>query len=270
VTLRVFSYGGGVQSTACLVLAAQREIDYPTFLFANTGDDSEHPDTIRYVRDVAVPWAAERGVDVVELARRRQKGDRAGEVETLYGRLTRPGSRSIGIPVRMGGDGAPGTRSCTTDFKIRVIARWLREHGATEADPAHTGIGISLDEIHRLNSRKPEGNQVLEYPLIDRLVTRQDCMNLIERAGLPVPPKSACFFCPFHTLEAWRRLRRETPDLFDRAVHLERLMNERRRELGKDEVYLHRSARPLDDVVGDDQQLVLDVDDTCESGFCMT
>jgi hypothetical protein len=43
MALRFFSYGGGVQSTAALVLAAQGKIDYPVFLFANVGDDSEHP-----------------------------------------------------------------------------------------------------------------------------------------------------------------------------------------------------------------------------------
>lgn len=32
--IRSVSYGGGVQSTALLVLAAQRRIDYPLFLFA--------------------------------------------------------------------------------------------------------------------------------------------------------------------------------------------------------------------------------------------
>lgn len=37
------SYGGGVQSTAVLVLAAQRRLSVATFLFANTGDDSEDP-----------------------------------------------------------------------------------------------------------------------------------------------------------------------------------------------------------------------------------
>jgi 3'-phosphoadenosine 5'-phosphosulfate sulfotransferase (PAPS reductase)/FAD synthetase len=48
--IRVFSYGGGVQSTAALVLAAQGVIDYHTFLFANVGEDSENPDTLAYVR----------------------------------------------------------------------------------------------------------------------------------------------------------------------------------------------------------------------------
>ena len=45
MTLRVFSYGGGVQSTAALVLASQHKIDFKTFLFCNVGDDSENPAT---------------------------------------------------------------------------------------------------------------------------------------------------------------------------------------------------------------------------------
>jgi hypothetical protein len=55
---RQVSYGGGVQSNALLVLAAQGPIDYRTFPFANVGDDSEHSATLRYVRDVAMPYAA--------------------------------------------------------------------------------------------------------------------------------------------------------------------------------------------------------------------
>lgn len=51
--LRAVSYGGGVQSTALLVLAARGEIDFPLFLHADVGHDSEAKGTIRYVREVA-------------------------------------------------------------------------------------------------------------------------------------------------------------------------------------------------------------------------
>ncbi|MFF0521516.1 hypothetical protein ACFYTC_22640 [Actinomadura nitritigenes] len=53
-------------------------------------------------------------------------------------------------------NGAPGTRSCTADFKIRVIGRWLKAHGASPETPATIAIGISLDEIHRANTRRHE------------------------------------------------------------------------------------------------------------------
>ena len=53
--LRSISYGGGVQSTALLVLAAQKRIDFRTFLMANVGDDSENPGTLRYLEEYAKP-----------------------------------------------------------------------------------------------------------------------------------------------------------------------------------------------------------------------
>lgn len=33
----------------------------------------------------------------------------------------------------------------TVDFKIKVVGRWLKRHGATPQHPAVVGIGISLD-----------------------------------------------------------------------------------------------------------------------------
>lgn len=74
MSLRVFSYGGGVQSTAALVLPARAQIDYPTFLFCNTGEDSEHPATLAYIHEVAMPYAKEHGIDLIELQCIRQDG----------------------------------------------------------------------------------------------------------------------------------------------------------------------------------------------------
>lgn len=88
--LTTISYGGGVQSTAMLVLACKGELGYPVTdaLFANVGDDSEHPGTLTFVRDTAIPWAAERGIRVHELNRVKRTGDN----ETLWGRLMKEGS----------------------------------------------------------------------------------------------------------------------------------------------------------------------------------
>ncbi|MGI5401976.1 hypothetical protein ACQEVG_21530 [Streptomyces sp. CA-135486] len=41
--MNTIPYGGGVHSTALLVLTAQGHIPYDAFLFAKVGDDSEHP-----------------------------------------------------------------------------------------------------------------------------------------------------------------------------------------------------------------------------------
>jgi hypothetical protein len=271
--VRFVSYGGGVQSTALLVLAAAGRIDYPRFVLANVGDDSEHPATLAYVRDVAAPYAAAHGItlDVVD----RVKRD--GTVETLLGRLTREGSRSLPIPVRMS-NGAPGNRTCTSDFKIRVLAKWAKAHGATASDPATVGIGISLDEIHRANNRRAEPYERVVYPLISvgddtgLHLTRQDCKQLIIDAGLPVPPKSACWFCPFHRPATWDDMARNDPVLFARAADLEDLLNRRRDLLGKDHVYLARFGLPLRDITDADQLTMFEASDDpgCDSGYCMT
>src|SRR4051794_34986608 len=97
MNLRTISYGGGVELTALLVLAAKQRIDFRVFLFANVGADSEDPATLEYVERYARPYAAAHGIALQELHRVR----RDGTTETLYGRLTKPGSRSLPIPVRM-------------------------------------------------------------------------------------------------------------------------------------------------------------------------
>lgn len=259
-----FSFGGGVQSTAALVLAAQGELDYRTFLMANVGDDSEHPGTLRYLHEHALPYAEAHGIELTVLDRVMK---RSGEVRTLYQDLTREGSRSLKIPVRMP-NGAPGTRSCTAQFKIKVIADELKRRGATKDHPATVGIGISLDEIDRANNRRCEPHERIAYPLLERGLRRQDCARIIRTAGLPVPPKSSCWFCPFHRPETWHEMRRTEPELFEKACQLEDTLNRRRDALGKDHVYLTRFGRPLHQAIPEGVDTL--PFDEFDSGWCMT
>ncbi|MFD5099749.1 phosphoadenosine phosphosulfate reductase [Streptomyces albidochromogenes] len=266
--VKSFSFGGGVQSTTALVLAATGELDYRTFLMANVGEDSEHPGTLAYLRQYAIPYAEVHGLELVVLDRVMK---RSGEVRTLYQDLTREGSRSLKIPVRMS-NGAPGTRSCTAQFKIKVIADELKRRGATKDAPATVGIGISLDEIQRANKRRCEPHERIEYPLLERGIRRIDCVRIIRSAGLPVPPKSSCWFCPFHRPETWHDMRRDEPELFEKACQLEELLNRRRDELGKDHVWLTRFNRPLRKAIPDgvDTLPFDEWDSGCDSGWCMT
>lgn len=275
MTLRTISYGGGVQSSALCVLAATGRLDevmggpIDAALFSNVGEDSEYPATLSYVRDVMQPWAAERGLQVIELNRRK----RDGSVETLWGRLMKPDSRSLPIPVRMS-NGAPGKRSCTYDFKIAVVGKWLKQHGACAADPAVVAIGISTDEYQRANSKKVEPYEQPKYPLLDLGLDRNDCIRIIADAGLPIPPKSSCFFCPFHRPTMWAEMRRDQPALFERAQLLEDTLNERRAMLERDPVWLTRFNKRLSDAVAMAQE-PLWYDDTfndgrCDEGYCWT
>jgi hypothetical protein len=297
---RVLSYGGGVQSTALLVLAGLGRLAIDAALFANVGEDSEHPATLAYVREIAVPWARRYGVPLHTLHRVR----RDGRTETLWWRLTRPESRSLPIPVRMS-NGAPGTRSCTADFKIKVVGRWVKAHGASAAAPATVNIGISVDEIQRANTRRVEPHERIAYPLLDVGMRRVDCERLIVDQPLPAdmvprlrdvldqlhpttrgdllrhnftrlprPSKSSCFFCPFHRPTTWAAMRAEEPGLFEKSCQLEDTLNHRRAALGKDPVYLTRFGVPLRKVIDPGVQLLdFGADDgteACDSGWCMT
>lgn len=266
MTVRAFSYGGGVQSTAALVLAASGDLDYRLFLFANVGEDSEHPDTIAYVHDVAMPYAEREGIELVEL----RKVTRDGNTQTLMQRIARS-ARSVPIPMRMGDDGAPGNRACTAEFKIRVVEKELRRRGATKIDRATIGLGITVDEFERAGTAEDPRSpyQLRDYPLITRELDRQDCLNIITAAGLPIPGRSACFFCPFHTRDEWQSLARKRPDLFEKACALEDTLHDRGEALGRGSFYMTRYGKPLRDV-HDGNQAVLFEDDGCESGWCMT
>lgn len=259
--VRVVSSGGGVQSTALLVLAARGEIDFRSFIFANVGENSEHPATLRYVREVSMPYASAHGIEFLEIERRR----RGGLTETLLDRL-RAGSRAI--PAYREKDGPPMSRSCTVDFKVRPVAKELRRRGATKKNPALVALGISVDEIQRAHPGIDERNPIQErvYPLLDLGLHRRDCYQIAADAGLPTPPKSACWFCPHHSMEAWRTLQRQTPELFEAAVLLEDQMTDEATD-GRP-VFLTRHGIPLDRAVGDEQLTLAGSD--CESGWCMT
>ena len=60
------------------------------------------------------------------------------------------------------------------------------------------------------------------YPLIeDWHWTRDDCIRAIQEAGLPLPGKSSCFFCPSMKRDEVEALKRQHPDLYRRALAIE-------------------------------------------------
>lgn len=261
----IFSTGGGVQSTACLVLAAQGKIPYKTFIFSNVGDNAESPATIKYINEVAKPYAKKHGIEWIDVG----WVDRQGNHRDLYDDVM-ASERSINIPAFMPG-GMPGNRNCTVSYKIKPIAKWIKNN----APNCTLGKGISTDEPHRATPSRESDGYTSAYPLIELGISRTDCLIIAKDAGLPQPPKSSCWFCPFKTTDQWVTLRREHPELFDKSVELEQVLQERRAKLGKDAVYLSsiggRKKVNLADVIP--EQLGLfgwEPEEGCESGYCMT
>lgn len=284
--LRLFSFGGGVQSTAVLVLQAmgKLKVPYHAFVFCNVGDDSENPDTLVYVREHVIPFCQKHGIPFFEVQKTR-----FGVVDTLLQALYRD-NRSVSIPAYMSFSGAPGNRTCTEDHKIVVVDKLVKWFKIVRW--CVIGLGISVDEMKRLKdtdwhdsytgpkakkAKKIGFNKRRDYPLVDLRLSRQNCQRIIEDAGLPPAPKSSCWFCPFMKLSQRIEQKRNRPDLFQASVNVEKRINEKRAILGKDELFLVKSPKgvlvPLDQAVGDQLPMFLDdtgIDDSCDEGVCMT
>lgn len=59
------------------------------------------------------------------------------------------------------------------------------------------------------------------YPLVEWRLDREDCQRIIQAAGLPLPMKSACFFCPAAKKHEILWLQEHHPELLERALRVE-------------------------------------------------
>lgn len=141
-------------------------------------------------------------------------------------------------------------------------------------------IGISTDEITRMKpSRDPWIRS--RWPLIEKRMTRPVCMEWMTAHGYPEPPRSACYFCPFHNRDEWLRMQTNEPEEFTRAVMFEREIQQLkgRTENFSSIPFLDRSLIPLDqinlngqkmlqwDTTGEDLRAPDSWQDECE-GMC--
>lgn len=76
--------------------------------------------------------------------------------------------------------------------------------------------GITTDESDRVKDRGPDWQRA-EYPLIEKNMSREDVKAWFRYRGLPLPQKSACFYCPYKSDSSWLWLKQTHPDWFERA-----------------------------------------------------
>jgi len=75
---------------------------------------------------------------------------------------------------------------------------------------------------------------VMRYPLREWGLDREACGKIILAAGLPLPPKSACFFCPSMKDAEIKLLAATEPDLYRLAIEMERIYRGGRHFRGDD------------------------------------
>lgn len=184
-TEKVISFGGGVNSVAMTIMLYERGERWP-IMFADTG--VEQPETYCYLETFDV-WLKEKyGTKVVRVSRGESLEDYCIQ-------------RNL-VP-------SAGFRWCTDKFKKRPLEKYAGKNCVFL-------VGIAADEAHRA---KPFSFR--EYPLVDECITRDGCKQIIRDAGLPIPKKSGCYFCPFQPFAEWKRLYEKYPDKWERAKQME-------------------------------------------------
>jgi hypothetical protein len=188
----VLAYGIGVDSTALLVELEARGEAPDLVLSADPG--AEKPETYAY-QEMMAAWMAARGIpyEIVRYVPRRFK-HWPPYYSILANVLTNATLPSISL----------GRHSCSLKWKVAPQDAYLRDWA-----PAQTawsrgqkvvrliGYDASPADSRRYAHAAAIDDPLFEcrYPLREWGWTRDRCVARIVSAGLPVPPKSSCFFC---------------------------------------------------------------------------
>jgi len=235
--LRILSLGAGVQSTTLALMVKHGDLPMvDCAVFADTGWEPKavyaHLDWLESV----LPFTVHRVME----------GNIREDLEAAH-----KGKRWLSIPAFSKGGGMV-RRQCTKEYKIVPIRRKVRElAGLTrKKSPAfpvvEQWIGISMDEAIRMKPSQ-EAWQENIWPLIDKGMTRRDCLKWLEERQYSVPPKSACIGCPYNSDARWAERRENTPEEFAEAVAIDKMIRSGVRGMTA-KLYLHRSMKPLDEV----------------------
>ena len=210
----IVSYGGGVNSTAMLVGLWERRQRPNYILFADTGDEKPH--TYEFIWTLNI-WLIEREFPSIQIVRgsypRQQKDG------SLYNESYRLGK----LPAK-----AYGLGSCSMKWKIepqQKLQKFLAKQQGLSRSEITILVGFDAGEPQRIQRALDNADKKLfpeRYPLSEWEWGREECLAAIERAGLPNPGKSACFYCPSSKKHEIRELAERYPELFAKAVDLER------------------------------------------------
>lgn len=249
-TMRVISLGWGVQSFTLAAMAALGELgQVDAVLHADTGHERQA--TYKFIAKWT-PWLEVHNIRVVNLSpcSAAVLVDKHGGVMIPAFTVTPAGRGQI-------------HRQCTGDWKISPMRRWLQAN--RNKAQVELLIGISLDEFRRMRDSDVKYIQN-SWPLIDKKMTRNDCINWLKHHDLEVPSKSACTFCPFQSKSEWQDIMAQPQDKAE-ALAADEYIRSKRPPYS---LFIHPARVPLSevDLRTDQQKGQLDLADAECSGMC--
>jgi hypothetical protein len=236
--LRVLSLGAGVQSTTLLRMIIHGEL--PPIDHAIFSDTGWEPQAVYAHLEVLKQECEDAGIPLHIVSAgniRDDMLDPENTRSTMPFWLTNPD-----------GEGSMARRKCTQEYKLKPLVSKQRELAGLkpgERCKEHritTIIGISWDEMQRM--KDPLFPWIKnEYPLVDNVIKRADCIQWNRDHGYPAPPRSSCIGCPFHSNAEWRRIK-DDPVAWADAIEFDEAI--RAPQKGRNsEGYLHRKRIPL-------------------------
>jgi hypothetical protein len=256
--MKIISLGLGVQSTAMYFLSSVNMIERADHaVFADPG--AELPRTYE-ILEMLQDWAEYNNGIPIHVTNERNL------LQDIMKAQNSRGVRWASIPA-FTESGGMIMRQCTGEYKIQPVIKKVRElHGLKPRQrmpKTEMWLGITLDEIQRMKiSQLPRINYI--YPLIEQRMSRSDCMKTFKRFNFPIPPKSSCVFCPYHSDKNWKEIKEKLPEEWEKCVEIDNTIRDATKKGLNDKLYLHRSLTPLEKVQFADQQELF----MCEEGFC--
>lgn len=232
-----FSCGAASAVAARLAVLTLRPVVVVNALVAE-----EHGDNQRFLGDVE-KWI---GVPVVRL-RDEKYGASAYEV-FRRSRYTK------------GMYGAP----CTKKIKRDILDTW-----------GHPGdvpiLGYTAEEQDRADRFLDSHGGVGVFPLIDRGLSKADCLAMVERAGIVLPamyrlgyPNANCIGCVKGGAGYWNKIRRDFPERFEEMAQIEETIGPSAYLMRDRKTGVRISLRQLDPNVGRNSAAVPECGFACD------
>lgn len=198
----VIWYSDGAASTIAAKLTLQSN---PDAILAYTATNAEHEDNVRFRKEVE-EWLGKK-VLVLHNGKYHDPWDVFDKTGWLVG---------------------PAGARCTTELKKKVRQQFQRP-----GDIHVFGYTADHKDAKRaLRYKKNNFELLLEFPLIDRGITKADCKAMIAQQGIRLPmmyelgfENNNCIGCPKGQQKYWGRIRKHFPDIFDRMAKVERDMD---------------------------------------------